>query len=342
MDVDKTPPAEPESHNLSDSLQTEPSTVVPAREVEEMLPEPNLPVQAPDLSNDTGSFNSSENNESLLNAKIEPFSQNGTPMQSTRISDNIESFHMDDSASEDFTIENTEDGTVGNVTGYKRGHSMSFVNKQFDFLAESKSSLKSALSTRRERDEILEDVAEKSYYEEGDIISPKAKNKRRSNTVAYDDTSIIEFNPKSIASFRKTQRVKNYEARATVSSVFQEVENEVVAVDVTKRKRDLEEIISKQMNIIRQTSAALSVCTDLKHGKGTKTQVAAEACLLEASRRYEAAKSGLDKLKTEKGLSVGVLEIGDIHLRFEINNDYPFLNSNLELATKKRSKVRST
>ena len=316
MDVDKTPPAEPESHDLSDSLHTEPSTVVPAREIEEiseMLPEPNLPVHAPESSNDTGSFNSSGNNESLLNAKIEPCSEFGTPMQSTRISDNIESFHMDDSASEDFTIENTEDG--GNVTGYKRGHSMSFVNKQFDFLAESKSSLKSALSTRRERDEILEDVAEKSYYEEGDIISPKAKNKRRSNTVAYDDTSIIEFNPKSIASFRKTQRVKNYEARATVSSVFQEVENEVVAVDVTKRKRELEEIISKQMNIIRQTSAALSVCTDLKHGKGTKTQVAAEACLLEASRRYEAAKSGLDKLKTEKGLSVGVLEIGDIHLR---------------------------
>lgn len=315
MDVDKTPPAqqmEPESLDLSDSVHTEPYTVVPARE--EMLPEPHLPVA--ETSNDTvGSYQSSENNESLLNAKIEPVSEFGTPLQSTRISDNIESFHMDDSASEDFTIENTVENTVSNVTGYKRGHSMSFVNNQFDFLAESKSSLKSALSTRRERDEILEDVAEKSYYEEGDIVSPKAKNKRRSNTVAYDDTSIIEFNPKSIASFRKTQRLKNYEARATVSSVFQEVEDNEVKVDITKRKRELEEIVSKQMSIIRQTSAALSVCTDLKHGKGTQTQVAAEACLLEATKKYEAAKSGLEKLKTEKGLSVGKLEIGDIHLR---------------------------
>ena len=51
-----------------------------------------------------------------------------------------------------------------------------------------------------------------------------------------------------------------------------------------------------QMSIIRQSSAALSVCTDKKHGKGTYTQVAAEKCLLEANKRYEVAKKGLAKI----------------------------------------------
>lgn len=235
-------------------------------------------------------------------------------MQSTKISDTIESFHMDDSV-----VESTTDETCSNITGYKRGHSMSFVNNQFGFLVESKTSIKSHLSTRRERQEILDDVAEKSYYEDGDdLVSPRSKTKRRSNTVGGDDISLLDFNPKSIASFRKTQRIKNYETRATASAIFKESETEEVKVSSDMKKKELEIIISAQMSIIRQTSAALSVCTDARHGKGTQTQVAAEACLLEASKRYEAAKSGLQKLKTKETsstLSCGRLEIGDIHLR---------------------------
>ena len=74
--------------------------------------------------------------------------------------------------------------------------------------------------------------------------------------------------------------------------------------------------LKTQMSIIRQSSAALSVCTDKKHGKGTYTQVAAEKCLLVANRRFEAASAALRKLPDEKEPgSVGRVTVRDIHLR---------------------------
>ena len=72
--------------------------------------------------------------------------------------------------------------------------------------------------------------------------------------------ALADFNPKSLQSFRKTQRLKRYEAKATAQSIFKASEsgNNLVTIDLEKRKKDLKDEIEAQMNIIRQSSAALS------------------------------------------------------------------------------------
>ena len=60
------------------------------------------------------------------------------------------------------------------------------------------------------------------------------------------------------------------------------------------------------------------VCTDKRHGKGTYTQVAAEKCLLVASKRFETATNALQNIKDKKienEASFGKITVGDIHLR---------------------------
>ena len=86
--------------------------------------------------------------------------------------------------------------------------------------------------------------------------------KRKSICVrgSADDMALADFNPKSLQSFRKTQRLKRYEAKATAQSIFKASEsgNNLVTIDLEKRKKDLKDEIEAQMNIIRQSSAALS------------------------------------------------------------------------------------
>lgn len=233
-------------------------------------------------------------------------------MQSTQISDNMELFQLDDTKHDD------------NITGYQRGHSLSFVQNQFDFLGNSASNIKRDLSIKRNPSEILKDVEDRRVCFEADD-TPKADKKlkpRKSLCVggSADDMSLVEFNPKSLQSFRKTQRLKRYEAKATASSIFKTSEsgNNIVSIDTANRKKQLEVNIQSEMSIIRQSSAALSVCTDKKHGKGTYTQVAAEKCLLAANKRFEVASAALTKLNSGAESppgSLGRVTVGDIHLR---------------------------
>ena len=167
-------------------------------------------------------------------------------MQSTQISDNMESFQLEDT-SEDKTSESTAKSE--NITGYQRGHSMSFVQNQFDFLSGSSSSIiRRELSTKRNPADILKEVEGRRVCFEAE--SPKLDStlkKRQSLCVggSADDMALEGFNPKSLQSFRKTQRLKRYEAKATASSLFKTSEsgNNLVRVDAQKRKKDLEEQI---------------------------------------------------------------------------------------------------
>ena len=80
----------------------------------------------------------------------------------------------------------------------------------------------------------------------------------------------------------------------------------------------MKEEIDSQMNIIRQTSAALSVCTDEKHGKGTYTQIEFERVLLLAMKKHEVAKLALANLGKEaksESTSKGRVKIGNIILK---------------------------
>merc|ERR1719277_1291566 len=99
---------------------------------------------------------------------------------------------------------------------------------------------------------------------------------------------MIEFTGKSLQSFRRTQRVKRHQAKATAAAIFSHEKQADVDLD-SERKR-LSRIIDEQMNIIRQASQALNVCTDRKHGKGSFTQVDAERLLLVAMKKHEIAK----------------------------------------------------
>jgi len=89
-------------------------------------------------------------------------------------------------------------------------------------------------------------------------------------------------------------------------------------IDINKERKRLKEEIDSQMNIIRQTSAALSVCTDEKHGKGTYTQIEFERVLLLAMKKHEVAKLALANLGKEaksEATSKGRVKIGNITLK---------------------------
>ena len=78
-------------------------------------------------------------------------------MQSTQISENLETFELDE------TKDRSEE-----VTGYQRGHSLSFVNNQFEFL-QSASNIKRELETVREPAEILKECdTSRTCFEAGD------------------------------------------------------------------------------------------------------------------------------------------------------------------------------
>ena len=100
---------------------------------------------------------------------------------------------------------------------------------------------------------------------------------------------MIEFTGKSLQSFRRTQRVKRHQAKATAAAIFSH-ENQTESIDLDAERKKLSRIIDEQMNIIRQASQALNVCTDRKHGKGSFTQVDAERLLLVAMKKHEIAK----------------------------------------------------
>ena len=89
------------------------------------------------------------------------------------------------------------------------------------------------------------------------------------------------------------------------------------------------------MNIIRQTSAALCVCTDEKHGKGSFTQVDAERLLLVAMKKHEIAKSALAELGKTKNTSIsrGRVHVGNFVLktRYQVPLIGSFRNENFEL-----------
>ena len=87
----------------------------------------------------------------------------------------IEEFKIDDTVQENVT----ENQTV-NITGYKKGHSLSFVKQQFDFLPEQSSlpELKEELTLERTPVQIREDVRNGEYFEAGDTPNKKSKKKR--------------------------------------------------------------------------------------------------------------------------------------------------------------------
>jgi hypothetical protein len=87
----------------------------------------------------------------------------------------IEEFKIDDTVQENVT----ENQTV-NITGYKKGHSLSFVKQQFDFLPEQSSmpELKEELTLKRTPVQIREDVRNGEYFEAGDTPNKKSKKKR--------------------------------------------------------------------------------------------------------------------------------------------------------------------
>ena len=88
----------------------------------------------------------------------------------------VEEFKIDD------TVQVTENQTVNsvNITGYKKGHSLSFVKQQFDFLPEQSSlpELKEELTLERTPVQIREDVRNGEYFEAGDTPNKKSKKKR--------------------------------------------------------------------------------------------------------------------------------------------------------------------
>ena len=95
---------------------------------------------------------------------------------------------------------------------------------------------------------------------------------------------MIEFTGKSLQSFRRIQRVKRHQAKATAAAIFSH-ENQAESVDVEFERKKLARIIDEQMNIIRQVRQALNVCTDRK-----STHIDAERLLLEAMKEHEIAK----------------------------------------------------
>ena len=94
---------------------------------------------------------------------------------------------------------------------------------------------------------------------------------------------MTEFTGKSLQSFRRIQRVKRHQAKATAAAIFSH-ENQAESVDVEFERKKLARIIDEQMNIIRQVRQALNVCTD------KSTHLEAERLLLEAMKEHEIAK----------------------------------------------------
>ena len=87
----------------------------------------------------------------------------------------VEEFKIDETVQENIT-----DNQTVNITGYKKGHSLSFVKQQFDFLPEQSSlpELKEELTLERTPVQIREDVRNGEYFEAGDTPNKKSKKKR--------------------------------------------------------------------------------------------------------------------------------------------------------------------
>ena len=98
------------------------------------------------------------------------------PNQEDEESTLVEEFKMEETVqSSNITNNQTVD-----ITGYKKGHSLSFVKQQFDFLPEQSSlpELKEELTLERTPGQIREDVRNGEYFEAGDTPTKKSKKKR--------------------------------------------------------------------------------------------------------------------------------------------------------------------
>ena len=109
----------------------------------------------------------------------------GPMLSSTQITEPNQAEEEESTLVEEFKIDETvqdnvtENQTV-NITGYKKGHSLSFVKQQFDFLPEQSSlpELKEELTLERTPVQIREDVRNGEYFEAGDTPNKKSKKKR--------------------------------------------------------------------------------------------------------------------------------------------------------------------
>ena len=97
----------------------------------------------------------------------EPNEEESTLVEEFKMEETVQSSNM------------TNNQTV-NISGYKKGHSLSFVKQQFDFLPEQSSlpELKEELTLERTPGQIREDVKNGEYFEAGDTPSKKSKKKR--------------------------------------------------------------------------------------------------------------------------------------------------------------------
>jgi len=210
----------------------------------------------------------------------------------------------------------------GPVTSYQQGHSVTYIGQKFDFLRSEMNSMETSICELKEErapEEIRRDTGRQlgSCYE-AETPDKSKKKKRRSASFCISGSAddMVEFNAKSLQSFRRTQRVKRHEAKATAASVFSKVpSNDEIDLNAERKRHKAQ--IESQMNIIRQTSAALCVCTDTKHGKGSFTQVDAEKLLLVAMKKHEIAKLAIANLGKEpaKSISRGRVHVNNFVLK---------------------------
>lgn len=176
---------------------------------------------------------------------------------STQISSNEPHLSEDE---DNETLEPVEGGfemehstLVEQPQSYQQGHSVTYIGQKFDFLrSETMETSINELKEERAPDEIRRETKQvgSNCYEAETPDKLKSKKKRRSASFCISGSAddMVEFTGKSLQSFRRTQRVKRHEAKATASSVFSNVQDEM---DINAERKRLKAEIDSQMNIIR-------------------------------------------------------------------------------------------